>query len=101
MDNNLYCNDFDEVEYELMYYNWVWQQIFWVFSAAALESGVGAWLPGRLPIAKWPFGEFGGVNGESASSVSQNLFNVDDFKNYETNLNGRIISSSYAYGKKY
>ena len=66
-DNYLYCNDFDEVEYELMYCHSVYQQIFWVYSAAALESGVGACLPGRLPIAKWPFRELGGVDRESAS----------------------------------
>ena len=67
------------LEYELMYYLSVYQLRFWVYSAAALESGVRACLPGRLPIAKWYFRKVGGVDGESASSVSDNLFKVTYF----------------------
>ena len=63
-------------------------------SPATLESGVRACFPGRLPVARWSVGEWGVVDEVSASSVSENLFIVNNFKNQDSNLNDIIISSS-------
>ena len=66
------------VEYELVYYRSVF----------------------RLVIAKWFFEEGGDVDGESASSVSENLFNVNKFKNQESNV-FNFLSSDHFYKQRH